>query len=325
MKELTSLNQIPKLGLFCLSIGLISAFVFSFHSYANEVKVIQVPRNKPKPGLSPSVPNIPSLPNKLIGQKVSPDRRFVAQLLLKDRGPIYYLAIIESKKQNRRYYLDEQIISGKEYPFNKISVSWKNVNTVLVQALHGSGQKRLLITYNHETGAITRDEQTIKPKVKPKPRYKLPAEALKPVRLDTLDERMQLHRQIPMGVSYEALKQNLPSLGPLQNDAGKNLTEAFLELEVMGMPAKVEFNFKDKVLYSYYYSLPSMPIDKAAEAYQALKDYYSSKYGEFKEEFVQEEPGYAVRQALWETDKAKVNVVNNISGGQVSINWSTSY
>lgn len=44
-----------------------------------------------------------------------------------------------------------------------------------------------------------------------------------------------------------------------------------------------------------------------------------------KEEYVQEEPGYAVRQSIWESEDGSANVVNNISSGWVTIIWSTSF
>ena len=45
------------------------------------------------------------------------------------------------------------------------------------------------------------------------------------------------------------MKKALPALGALRNEAGSaGLTNAILNLEVLGFETQVEFNFKDEIL-----------------------------------------------------------------------------
>jgi len=259
------------------------------------------------------------LPNKLIDQHGSPDRQYTAQLLYARPGPVYYLAIID-RKLGHRYFLDERLIIGDQYPNKLMRVYWKDADTIVIRARNAIASHDLFINYNMKTGHITQGILALSPG--PPVRDKLAPADLKPVVLLTLDDRMLLHRQIPIGVTYAALKQSLPQLGIQKTDAGAGLTEAFLDIDVLDHKARVEFNFSNHVLYNFYYH---MDLDSAAEdgkAYKALQDYYSEHYGEFKEENVRESEHYAVESSHWHTREVDVSVVNNITPGSYNISWA---
>lgn len=259
------------------------------------------------------------LPNSLIDQHASPDRQYVAQLMYAKPGPVYYLTIID-RTLGHRYYLDKRLIIGEAYPFQKMRVYWKNGDTIVIRARHADGSHFLFIHYNRQTGRLTQGKQIIPPP--PDERDKLAPKDLKPIMLTTLDDRMLLHRQVPIGVTYDALKQALPQLGMNKADAGGGLTEAFLSIEVLGRKAEVEFNFNNNVLYNFYYHFELDDAEQAGTAYKELQGYYSRHYGAFKEEKVRESEHYAVESSHWDTREVEVSVVNNITPGSHSITWA---
>lgn len=259
------------------------------------------------------------LPNSLIDQHPSPDRQYVAQLMYAKPGPVYYLAIID-RELGHRYYLDKRLIIGEQYPFQKMRVFWKNADTIVIRARHADSSHFLLIHYNRQTGRLTQGKQII-PRKSAK-RDKLAPENLKPIVLKTQDDYMLLHRQIPIGITYNALKQALPQLGTQKADAGGGLTEAFLAIKVLGRKARVEFNFKNNVLYNFYYHLDLDSAEEASKAYKELQDYYSGHYGKFKQNKERESAHYAVVSSHWNTKEVDVSVVNNITPGNHSITWA---
>ncbi len=260
-----------------------------------------------------------SLPTSLIDQARSPDRKLVAQLMHAEPGPVYYLAIID-RRRGHRYYLDKRLIVGEQYPFQQMRVFWKNAGTAVIEARHASEPHVLVIEYNHRDGSLLEGKRLDLPKAPA--RDKLRPEDLKPVRLASLDQRMLLHRQVPMGVSYDALKQAMPALSFEKADAGRDLTEAFLEIEVMGRKAQVEFNFNNHALYNFTYHMSLESAEEAGAVYRQLQDYYSRLFGEHEEENVRESEHYAVESSVWETDEAVVSVVNNLSPGSHHITWA---
>lgn len=316
-----SISFIISLSVIVVS-GVISEVQAREYRTASDMQVTIVPRYKPKPGISESLPAIHNLPRTLVTQKRSPDKKYSAQIMVAKPGPVYYLTIVDHQR-SRRFYVDEHLITGSEYRYKDIRMFWKSVNTVIIEARHHLGKKVLWLEYNHKTARITRGERPVPDK--PKPRKKLLPESLTTIRLDTLDERMMLHTQIPIGVSYAALKENMPDLGPQKKYVGKELTQAFLDIDVMGRPAKVKFNFKNKILYNFIYSLPTMKPEQAKVEYKKLQDFYSKHFGKYKENYLKEEPGYAVRQSHWKTDKGIADVVNNITHVGVGISWSVEF
>lgn len=259
------------------------------------------------------------LPNSLIDQHPSHDRQYVAQLMHAKPGPVYYLAIID-RRLGHRYYLDKRLIVGEQYPFQQMRVYWKNADTVVIRARHADGSHFLFIDYNKRTGELTQGKEIFPPE--PAARDKLAPEDIQLIVLKTPDNRMLLHRQIPIGVTYDALKHSLPQLGMQKTGAGGGLTKAFLGIDVLGRKAQVEFNFKNNVLYNFYYHLSLDNAEQAGKAYKQLQDYYSGHYGEFKEEKMRESEHYAVESSHWDTREVEVSVVNNISSGSHRITWS---
>ena len=258
-----------------------------------------------------------NLPNKLIDQHPSRDRQFVAQLMYAEPGPVYFLVIID-RKLGHRFYLDKRLIIGKDYPFQKMRVYWQNDDVIVIRARHGDGSHFLFIHYNKKTGELTQGKEIIPPG--PAPRDKLAPGELKPIVLKTLDNRMLLHRQIPIGVTYPALKNALPQLGN-QKGSASGLSKAYFSIELLGRSGQIEFNFKNSVLYNFYYHLAFENLEQASKAYSELQDYYSGHYGKFGEDKLRESENYAVETSFWKTDEVDVSVVNNISSSGNRIIW----
>ncbi len=311
------------LGIALIFIGDINSTVAATKD--STIKVIKVPRYPAKPGISPSLSHFQRLPNLSIVKKISPDKKYLAQVVRANKAPVYYLAVV-NLKNGGKIIVHEPLIVGDEYPYKKIHLFWKNLNTIIIKAKHRSGKKRLALQFNIKTIKLSRSEEAIKAKLKVKTRKRLKPESLSHVYLKTLEQRMMLHKQIPLGVTYDALKKNMPELSDLKAIPKKpDTTWAILYIDALGSKAEVKFTFKNGILHDFFYAFPATEDKYAKINYKKLQDYYSQFYGKYKEEFIEEEPGRSAVESTWESDKGSVIVSRMISWGRATIWWFVKY
>ena len=117
------------------------------------------------------------------------------------------------------------------------------------------------------------------------------------------EEKLFLADCFPIGLSYQEVKVRVPSVSELRDEVSFPpysgvLEEADAQTEAYGLTADIEFNFRDKQLYSYY--LVVSPPDTVASdsLYSGLQGSLSERYGQVYEE-VSQENTYTYAGSYW--------------------------
>ncbi|MBO8128532.1 MAG: hypothetical protein H0Z39_04940 [Peptococcaceae bacterium] len=135
--------------------------------------------------------------------------------------------------------------------------------------------------------------------------------------LRTDEEKLLLINYLPLGASYEEVKSLFPTVselmpeGDLESLGKRGLYEAFLNIHIFDREAKLEFNFKDNRLYSYYFRLDELDKTVSTELYQHLQEFYTTYFGKYTEE-QQSEGGYHSLSSSWSADKFELGATNNV-------------
>jgi hypothetical protein len=115
------------------------------------------------------------------------------------------------------------------------------------------------------------------------------------------DEKLMLIDRLPIGSSYDDVRDVFPSVGP-EEPAGTGLTEtlstASVPVRVMEEDAVLELNFDDGVLYSYYFQVHDADCGEAEALRAELRQYYQARFGDSVYES-EEEPGYTMESDFW--------------------------
>jgi hypothetical protein len=101
-------------------------------------------------------------------------------------------------------------------------------------------------------------------------------------------------KQLPMDSTYADVQKIYPKVGSLQGQ-GNSLpaeqavfTEAFADVDVKvadaNVPAKMQFNFGDGKLYSYYFNFDNLDKDKATALFENISGVFTPIYGEAKQQ-----------------------------------------
>ena len=257
------------------------------------------------------------LPKSLIDQHRSPDGRYVAQLMYAKRGPTYYMVIIDHKL-GHRFYLDKRLIIGEEYPFQQMRVYWKNGHTIIIRAKAADNSHYYFILYDIKTGELTQGKHMVE-------RMPESPATLKPVSLTTLDERMMLSRQIPIGTSYEVLKAALPQLGPITSSTLRGHKQAVIEIEVFDNPVTVTFYFKGGKLNHIIYSITFKSEAETRAMHLKLREYYSQHFGPHKEDQAHADQTSGAYYSNWENDQVEAYIEHYFSFSTQRISWSLKF
>lgn len=109
---------------------------------------------------------------------------------------------------------------------------------------------------------------------------------------------LDLLQSIEMGFSFNEVKAKYPMVKGIRPEekkdelASEGLTESVCKQSIFGGEASVEFNFKDDSLYSYFFTYSDKDSEKAEQVFQAVKKYYTGKWGPAQLEMVEEENHY---------------------------------
>ena len=131
------------------------------------------------------------------------------------------------------------------------------------------------------------------------------------------DEKLLLINYLPLDITYEEAKFRFPNISETRNEGnsdllGKNgLTEAFINIEIFDLNAKVELNFKNNKLYSYCYFLMDIDLSLSSTIYDKLKSFYSKHYGEFEEDN-ESEHNYLGYHCRWKMKDFEFGITNNV-------------
>lgn len=126
---------------------------------------------------------------------------------------------------------------------------------------------------------------------------------------------LELLQVVEMGFSFNEVKAKYPSVRGIRPEdkkddlAAAGFTESVCKQSLFGGEASAEFNFKDDSLYAYVFTYTDKDSEKAEKVFQAIKKYYSDKWGEAQLEKVEEENHYN-QNFIWTGQDAIVPYVN---------------
>ncbi len=110
---------------------------------------------------------------------------------------------------------------------------------------------------------------------------------------------LDLLQSIEMGFSYLEVKEKYALVKGIRPEdkkdelANAGYTESLCKQTLFEGVASAEFNFKNDSLYSYFFTFNDKNSEKAEQVFQAVKKYYSSKWGQAQAEEIEEENHYS--------------------------------
>ena len=147
-----------------------------------------------------------------------------------------------------------------------------------------------------------------------------------PVSLATDEEKLLLIRSLPLGISYEDASKRVPDLGELEIEGyseylhQQGLAKAFTEMSVFDRQARLELNFENNILYSYYFRLSALDRATASDLYRRLQSFYSERYGRPREE-QQVEGAVENHSSFWTNDTFSVVMTASAQPDQNILSW----
>ena len=132
----------------------------------------------------------------------------------------------------------------------------------------------------------------------------------------TDEEKLMIFNLIPKRITYQDAKAILPEMGELKTEGGGSfdpnygLYESFLYLEIFGRPAKIEFNYRNDSLYTYYFFISNIDSSLAEEIYSNLQRFYEGKFGPYAKE--RETWEYFSESSYWELDTFNFSISKSI-------------
>jgi hypothetical protein len=97
-----------------------------------------------------------------------------------------------------------------------------------------------------------------------------------------------LYEKISLGISYEQLKEKLPTTNPLHAEdhneelASQGLQESVQEISFLSYKGKLEFNFKNNLLIRYSIVFNEPNEKQGNKLYSQILDYYVQQLGAFE-------------------------------------------
>jgi hypothetical protein len=140
---------------------------------------------------------------------------------------------------------------------------------------------------------------------------------------------LELLQTVEMGFSFNEVKAKYPSVKGIRPEdkkddlAAAGFTESVCKQAVFGGEASAEFNFKDDSLYSYVFTYNDKDHEKADQVFQAIKKYYSNKWGDAQPEMVEEENHYN-QNFIW-TGQSSIVPYLNFNVNTNTIVWGRRY
>lgn len=124
------------------------------------------------------------------------------------------------------------------------------------------------------------------------------------------------------GVSFKELKHTFPVVKGIRPEAGneelasQGLTESLATIQLLNADARLEFNFKNDSLYSYFSVMKEADLDKADDLFLLLQNHYNKLYGVCEQEKVEEE-NHFVQTCFWKTRNQYWVLTYNINTGTI--------
>lgn len=147
-----------------------------------------------------------------------------------------------------------------------------------------------------------------------------------PVDIETDEDKLMLIRLVPLGIAYEDVKSRIPETGEMSIEGyseymqRQGLTRASADMRVLDRDAKLEFNFENNNLYSYYYRVEGLDERASSELFGVLQAFYSERFGKPREEHRAEGAARA-RSSYWSAEKFHVVMTDSAQPGGHSLSW----
>jgi hypothetical protein len=109
---------------------------------------------------------------------------------------------------------------------------------------------------------------------------------------------LDLLQSIEMGFSFMKIKEKYDMVKGIRPEdkkdelANAGYTESLCKQPLFGGIASAEFHFKNDSLYAYSFTFNDKDSEKAEQVFQAVKKYYSGKWGQAQIEEIEEENHY---------------------------------
>jgi hypothetical protein len=142
----------------------------------------------------------------------------------------------------------------------------------------------------------------------------------------TADDKVNLllFEKFSLGISYEQLKEKLPSVKSLHAEdfneqlGAKGLQESIQEITFLSYKGKLEFNFKNDVLIRYSIVFNESNEKKGNALYNQILDYYSNELGTYQAVNI-EEDNYYTQINMWYLNPDYLLAVYNLNTGNLTI------
>lgn len=127
--------------------------------------------------------------------------------------------------------------------------------------------------------------------------------------------------RLPMGLSAAEVQQIIPSADTPQSGEGplSHLSTSAVDGQVLGHSGRLELNFDNGILYSYYFRIEP-GCAEAERLTDTLRTRYSARYGEGVHE-AEQEPGYAMDSSFWDAAEADLALTLGRQGDQCRLAW----
>lgn len=146
-----------------------------------------------------------------------------------------------------------------------------------------------------------------------------------PVDIETDEDKLMLIRLVPLGIAYEDVKSRIPETGEMSIEGyseymqRQGLTRASTDMRVLDRDAKLDFNFENNNLYSYYYRVDGLDERAASELFEQLQAFYSERFGKPREG--QRAEGARARSSYWSAEKFHVVMTDSAQPGGHALSW----
>jgi hypothetical protein len=138
-----------------------------------------------------------------------------------------------------------------------------------------------------------------------------------------------LYEKISLGISYEQLKEKLPTTNPLHAEdhneelASQGLQESVQEISFLSYKGKLEFNFKNNLLIRYSIVFNEPNEKQGNKLYSQILDYYVQQLGAFEPVSIEEDNYYA-KLNTWYLNPDYLLVACNLNTGNITIAAQTT-
>lgn len=137
-------------------------------------------------------------------------------------------------------------------------------------------------------------------------------------------KHLLLYEKFSLGITYDQLKEKLPSLKPLHAEdlneqlAKKGFEESLQDISFLKHKGKLEFNFKNDTLIRYSIVFNESNDTKGYALYEKILNYYSGQLGTYQLLNIEEDNHYS-QTNMWYLNPDYFIAVYNLNTGNITL------